>query len=82
MDRYGIDNMPIAVYYPQSNGLVERGYQSIVDVLVNLGGKWTRHLSSVLWADRITTRRSTGYTPFQLVYGQECVLPVELDTKT
>ena len=82
IDRFNITNVPIAAYHPQSNGLVERGHKPIVDALAKLGGKWTQHLSSVLWADRVTTRRSTGYSPFQLVYGQECILPVEFDAKT
>jgi hypothetical protein len=32
----------------------------------------------VLWAGRITVRRSTGYSAFELVYGRECLLPVQL----
>lgn len=35
------------------------------------------HLFTV-WADRITTRASTAFTPYRLVFGQDCVLPVEL----
>jgi hypothetical protein len=31
-----------------------------------------------LWADRITTKTSTGKTPFELVYGLEAKLPVNL----
>ena len=31
-----------------------------------------------LWADRVTTKRSIGISPFQLVYGAEAVLPSQL----
>jgi hypothetical protein len=31
------------------------------------------------WADRMTTKISTGFTPFQLVYGQESLFPTELE---
>jgi len=58
--------------------LVERGHQQIVDGLAKLGPKWVKNLPLVLWADRITTRASTGFTPYRLVFGQDCVLPVEL----
>jgi len=30
-----------------------------------------------LWAYRTTVKTSTGFTPFQLVYGLEAVLPIE-----
>ena len=32
----------------------------------------------VMWADRITTNTSTGKNPFELVYGLEAKLPVNL----
>ena len=35
-------------------------------------------LSEALWAHRISTHRATKVTPFELVYGQEAVLPVEI----
>lgn len=83
-DRYNVRNVEIAAYHPQSNGMVERGHKQIVDALAKVApdGKWVRHLPAVLWADRITTRRSTGFTPFHLVFGQECVLPIELEEGT
>jgi hypothetical protein len=31
-----------------------------------------------LWEDRVTTKRSIGTTPFQLVYGTEVVFPSQL----
>ena len=43
---------------------------------------WIDHLPAVLWADRITTRRTTDYAPFRLMFGQDAVLPVELDNLT
>ena len=39
-------------------------------------------MPAVLWADRITTRRSTGFAPDKLVFGQDCVLPVETEAMT
>ena len=39
---------------------------------------WPKYLPLALWADRITIRRSTGYSAFKLLYGRECLLPVEL----
>ena len=36
-------------------------------------------LSEVLWAYRISRHGATKVTPFELVYGQEVVLPVEVN---
>jgi hypothetical protein len=36
-------------------------------------------LSEALWAHRISRRGPTKVTPFELVYGQETVLPVEVN---
>jgi len=76
--RHCIKNISIATYHPQWNTLVERGHQQIVDGLAKLGPKWVKNLPLVLWADRITTRVSMGFTPYRLVFGQDCILPIEL----
>jgi hypothetical protein len=36
----------------------------------------------VLWADRVTTKRSTGETPAYLIGGKEHILPIELSIPT
>ena len=41
-------------------------------------GVWLEELPSVLWAYRTTTSTSTGETPFNLTYGTEAVIPVEI----
>eukprot|EP00253_Pinus_taeda_P028888 PITA_28888 len=35
--------------------------------------------ANVLWAYRTSVKTSTGFTPFQLVYGLEAVLPIECE---
>src|SRR4051812_24890512 len=41
-------------------------------------GCWVEELPSVLWSINTTPNRSTGYTPFFLVYGAEDVLPSDI----
>ena len=83
-ERFNVRSVQVAAYHPQSNGLVERGHQNIVDVLAKLTapsgkpGNWPAHLAAVSWVDRITVRKSTGMTPYRVVFGQECFLPVEI----
>ena len=42
------------------------------------GRGWYDELQSVLWSIHSTTTKSTGETPFFLVYGAEAVLPHEV----
>lgn len=82
LELHGVKRIPISAYHPQSNGLVERGHGPIVDSLSKycqgFPEQWPQYLSLALWADRIAVRRTTGYSAFRLMYGQECVLPVEM----
>ena len=41
-------------------------------------GCWVEELPSVLWSINTTPNRSTGYTPFFMVYGVEAVLPSDI----
>ena len=41
-------------------------------------GCWVEELPSVLWTINTTPNRSTGYTPFFMVYGAEAVLPSDI----
>jgi hypothetical protein len=77
LEHYRIQQTYVSEYHPQANGLIERGHESIVNSLAKYSrepGDWVKHLSLALWADR----RSTGYSAFELVYGRECLSPVEL----
>ena len=46
--------------------------------LVGAKGAWPEELPNVLWAYRTTMRTPTGETPFNLTYGTEAVIPVEV----
>jgi hypothetical protein len=73
-------------YYPEANGMIERGNQPLKDALVKLcetdGKKWRHYLPLVFFADRISTKRTTGYSPYGLVFGQSAILPVDLELET
>jgi hypothetical protein len=44
--------------------------------------RWLENLSEALWAHRTSRHEATKVTPFELVYGQEVVLPVEIGLQT
>jgi hypothetical protein len=39
---------------------------------------WDSKMKFSLWADRVTTKRSLGVSPFHLVYGVEAIFPTHL----
>jgi hypothetical protein len=75
-----------SVAHPQSNGQVERtnglimsGIKPRLEALLHrAAGAWAEELPSVLWSLRTTPNRSTGLTPFILVYGAEVILPSDV----
>jgi transposase InsO family protein len=69
-------------YYPQGNGLAESSNKSLIKIIKILlednKKAWDSKLKFSLWVDRVTTKRSLGLSPFQLVYGTEAVFPPHL----
>ena len=76
-----------SVAHPQSNGQVERSNAlvlsgikaQLIEPLLRSPGCWLDEIPAVLWSLRTTPNRSTGYTPFFLVYGAEAVLPTDIE---
>ena len=68
-------------YYPQANGQVQAINKVSKTMLRRMVGdhksNWYHVLFSTLWAYRTSVKIATSFTPFQLVYGLEAVLPIQ-----
>jgi hypothetical protein len=81
--KLGVKHFTSSAYYPQGNGQVDSTTKNLVRIIKRLiedkPRQWHNLLTYTLWEDRTTTKVRTGCTPFQLVYGQEAILPTELE---
>jgi ribonuclease HI len=74
-----------SVRHPESNGLVKRANGIIMTGIMKLifnqpRGKWPEELIKVVWSNNTTVSRSTGFTPFKLLFGDEAITPEEAKT--
>jgi hypothetical protein len=46
-----------------------------------IDGSWRSKLNEALWAYQMAYKTPIGMTPYQLVYGKTCRLPIELEHK-
>ena len=80
--RYGIPHIRISPYNSQANGVVERGHFIIREAIIKACdgdiNKWPTLVPHAFFADRVTVRRATGYSPYYLLHGIDPVLPIDL----
>jgi hypothetical protein len=69
-------------YYAQANGQAESSNKTLIKLIkkkIENPKRWHEFLSEALWAHRISKHSVTNATPFELVYGQEAILPTEVN---
>ena len=86
LKRLNIPQIRITPYNHHANGVVERGHFIIRESLLKAcRGKiteWPRRLPEILFADRVTVNRVTGFSPFQLLHATDPMLPLDLAEAT
>nr|GFA45027.1 reverse transcriptase domain-containing protein [Tanacetum cinerariifolium] len=85
MAKYGVTHRLSTAYHPQTSGQVEvtnRGLKRILERTVRENrASWSDKLEDALWAFHIAYKTSIDCTPYHLVYGKACHLPLELEHK-
>jgi transposase InsO family protein len=82
MESMKIKLLNSSPYYVQANGQAKASNKVLIKIIKKRikdnPRRWHKKLSEALWAHRTSRHGATKVTPFELVYGQEVVLPVEI----
>jgi len=83
---YHIRHIRISAYNSQANGIVKHSHRTICNSLVKACNgeitQWPTLAHHIFWADCVTTRKSTGHSPYYMAHGVEPLLPFDITEAT